>query len=83
MGIPTVVADWVQIGLQIMVFWSAAIAWRRFLQGVLIGHRHATAVAFGTVIRLASGDCGNNAGAADLIARYCRRGTGVDGWRCH
>ncbi|MCO5198362.1 MAG: hypothetical protein M9941_11525 [Anaerolineae bacterium] len=55
MGIPTVVADWVQIGLQIMVFWSAAIAWRRFLQGVLIGHRHTTAVAFGTVIRLASG----------------------------
>jgi progressive ankylosis protein len=30
---PPVVAAWVRPGMQIMTFWTAAIAWRRFLQG--------------------------------------------------
>jgi hypothetical protein len=55
MGVPAEIADWVQVGLKIMVFWSAAIAWRRFLQGVLIKHKRTSAVALGTVIRLVSG----------------------------
>ena len=34
LGTPDAVAEWVQPGMQIMIFWSAAIAWRRFLQDV-------------------------------------------------
>ncbi len=52
MGIPDEVAYWVQIGLRIMLFWSAAIAWRRFLQGVMIRYNQTRKVAWGTVVRL-------------------------------
>jgi hypothetical protein len=52
MGTPEAIAVWVQVGLQIMIFWSAAIAWRRFLQGVLIRHGRPVSVAVGTGIRL-------------------------------
>lgn len=54
MGTPEAIAEWVQVGLQIMIFWSAAIAWRRFLQGVLIRHERTISVAIGTAIRLVS-----------------------------
>ncbi len=49
---PEPIARWVQPGLQIMTLWSAAIAWRRFLQGVLIRFGHTRRVAWGTVVRL-------------------------------
>jgi hypothetical protein len=52
MGIPDEVAYWVRIGLQIMLFWSAAIAWRRFLQGVMIRFNQTRKVAWGTGVRL-------------------------------
>ena len=52
MGIPDEVAYWVRIGLQIMLFWSAAIAWRRFLQGIMIRFDQTRKVAWGTVVRL-------------------------------
>jgi hypothetical protein len=52
MGIPQEVAYWVRIGLRIMLLWSAAIAWRRFLQGVMIRFGHTRKVAWGTVVRL-------------------------------
>lgn len=52
MGIPDAVAYWVRIGLRIMLFWSAAIAWRRFLQGVIIHFGQPRKVAWGTVVRL-------------------------------
>lgn len=52
MGIPAEVAYWVRIGLRIMLFWSAAIAWRRFLQGVMIRFNQTRKVAWGTVVRL-------------------------------
>jgi hypothetical protein len=52
MGIPTEVAYWVRIGLRIMLFWSAAIGWRRFLQGIMIRYGHTKWVAWGTVVRL-------------------------------
>lgn len=54
MGTPAAVAQWVQLGLKIMVFWSAAIAWRRFLQGVMIRFGHTRLVAWGTAVRLLS-----------------------------
>ena len=39
-------------GMQIMIFWSAAIAWRRFLQGVMIHFGQTRKVAWGTAVRL-------------------------------
>ncbi len=49
---PPEVAQWVKPGMQIMIFWSAAIAWRRFLQGVMIHFGQTKKVAWGTAIRL-------------------------------
>lgn len=54
MGTPEEIARWVRPGMQIMSLWSAAIAWRRFLQGVLIQFGYTRRVAWGTVIRLIS-----------------------------
>jgi hypothetical protein len=51
---PEEVARWVRPGLMILALWSAAIAWRRFLQGVMIRFRRTDRVARGTVLRLAS-----------------------------
>ncbi len=52
MAVPEDIAHWVRPGLQIMVPWSAAIGWRRFLQGVLIHFRRTRLVAWGTALRL-------------------------------
>lgn len=52
LGTPDQIAHWVRPGLQIMVFWSAAIAWRRFLQGVLIHFNQPRKMAWGTAVRL-------------------------------
>lgn len=52
LGTPPQVADWVRPGLQIMTFWSAAIAWRRFLQGILIHFNQPGKMAWGTAVRL-------------------------------
>jgi progressive ankylosis protein len=49
---PPVVAAWVRPGMQIMTFWTAAIAWRRFLQGVMIHFGATGLVAWGTAVRL-------------------------------
>ena len=54
LGAPPEVARWVRPGMQIMTFWSAAISWRRFLQGVLIHFGHTRAVGWGTAVRLLS-----------------------------
>lgn len=52
LGVPEAVGEWVRPGMAIMVFWSAAIGWRRFLQGILIRHNHTKLIAWGTAIRL-------------------------------
>ncbi len=49
---PPEVAQWVRPGMQIMTLWSAAIAWRRFLQGVLIHFNQTRQVGYGTAVRL-------------------------------
>ncbi|MCA9971669.1 MAG: hypothetical protein KC425_15700, partial [Anaerolineales bacterium] len=51
---PETVAHWVRPGMQIMVFWTAAIAWRRFLQGIMIRFNQTRKVAWGTAVRLLS-----------------------------
>lgn len=52
LGTPDDVAVWVRPGLRIMTLWSAAIAWRRFLQGVMIHFGETRKVAWGTAVRL-------------------------------
>lgn len=52
MGVEQEVAVWVRPGMRIMTFWSAAIAWRRFLQGVLIRFKQTKKVTYGTALRL-------------------------------
>lgn len=52
LGTPPEIARWVRPGLQILVLWPPAIAWRRFLQGVLIRFERTATLARGTLIRL-------------------------------
>jgi hypothetical protein len=52
LDVPPEIARWVRPGMQIMLFWSAAIAWRRFLQGIMINYNATRQVAWGTVVRL-------------------------------
>jgi len=54
MGVPTDIARWVRPGMALMIPWSAAIGWRRFLQGVLIAGGRTRAIAWGTAIRLST-----------------------------
>lgn len=49
---PQEIIEPARLGLMIMTPWSAAIAYRRFNQGVLIRFGHSEAVATGTIIRL-------------------------------
>jgi hypothetical protein len=51
-GVPPPIAAAAQPGMQIMTFWSAAIGWRRFYQGVLIRHGETRWIGYGTVARL-------------------------------
>lgn len=46
------IATWVRSGMKIMILWSAAIGWRRFLQGVLIHYGYTKRIAWGTAVRL-------------------------------
>jgi hypothetical protein len=52
LGVPEELLKPGQLGLQIMTPWTAAIAWRRLNQGVLIRYGNSRAVAIGTFIRL-------------------------------
>jgi hypothetical protein len=52
MGVEPEIAVWVRPGMRVMTFWSAAIAWRRFLQGVMIRFNQTSKVTWGTAIRL-------------------------------
>ena len=63
MGIPAAIAVAAQPGMKIMVLWSAAIGFRRFLQGVLIRHGKTRWIGYGTAARLIS-----SAGTGILLA---------------
>jgi hypothetical protein len=53
LGAPQEIIEPARIGLQIMLPWTWAIAYRRFNQGVLIRFGHSRTVGVGTLIRLA------------------------------
>ncbi|UYN91799.1 MAG: hypothetical protein KIT70_10625 [Anaerolineales bacterium] len=65
MGVPTSLLAPVKLGLQLMLLWSAAIAWRRFRQGILIRFGQSASVGKGTVVRLLA-----SAGTATLLAVF-------------
>ncbi len=52
MGQPEPIVAAARPAMQIMLFWSAAIAWRRFYQGVLVRAGQTRWVSWGTVVRL-------------------------------
>lgn len=52
MGIPADILDPARTGLQIMLLWTWAIAYRRFNQGILIRFGRSRIVSAGTLIRL-------------------------------
>lgn len=54
LGLPVRVAEAGRGALQAMLLWTAAIGWRRFLQGVLVRYGKAQFVTWGTAIRLAT-----------------------------
>jgi hypothetical protein len=54
MGQPEPIVAMSRPALGIMLFWPAAIGWRRFCQGPLVGHGQTRMVSWGTAIRLTS-----------------------------
>ena len=54
LGLPDAVAGLTHGALAVLLPWPAAIAYRRFRQGLLIRHHQTRRVAAGTVIRLAA-----------------------------
>ncbi len=53
LGVPEEVQEPARMGLMLMTPWTAAIAIRRFQQGVLIRHGHTRFIGLGTALRLA------------------------------
>lgn len=54
MGQPPAIVHAARPAMQILLFWTAAIAWRRFYQGVLVRHGATRLVTWGTAVRLVS-----------------------------
>jgi hypothetical protein len=52
MGLPPAVARLAHEATAMLIFWPAAIGYRRFYQGILVRHHLTRRVAYGTVIRL-------------------------------
>jgi hypothetical protein len=67
MNTPQDLIEPVRLGLKLMVLWSAAIAWRRFNQGILIRNGEARYIGQGTVLRMVG-----SAGMAALLAIFTR-----------
>jgi hypothetical protein len=51
-GIPPDIARETHVATALLLFWPAAIGYRRFYQGILVRHRLPRRVAYGTVVRL-------------------------------
>lgn len=52
LGAPEEIAQWVRPGMQILLFFTAAIGWRRYQQGILINLDEGRRIAQGTGLRL-------------------------------
>lgn len=67
MRVPDSLVEPIRLGMRLMALWSAAIAWRRFRQGVLIRFEQTRLVGHGTVARLLT-----SVGLATLLALASR-----------
>ena len=65
MGQPAPIVHIARPAMQIMLLWTAAIAWRRFFQGVLVRSGQTRRVSWGTAIRLTTA-----VSAASLLASW-------------
>ena len=54
LGMPPAIVAAGRPAYQIMLFWIAAIGWRRFYQGILVRYGRSNRVSYGTAIRLLS-----------------------------
>jgi hypothetical protein len=63
MRVPESLVEPIRLGMRIMIFWSAAIGWRRFRQGVMIRFGQTRFVGQGTIVRLCA-----SAGTAAVLA---------------
>ena len=54
LGMPAPIVAAGRSAMQIMLFWTAAIGWRRFYQGILLQQGQGRLVSFGTAFRLLS-----------------------------
>jgi hypothetical protein len=52
LGMPDPIIDAGRPAMQLMLFWTAAIGWRRFYQGILVRYGYTRRVSYGTAIRL-------------------------------
>ncbi len=57
MGQPAPIVAAARPAMQIMLLWTAAIAWRRFYQGVLVRYGQTRRVSWGTAVRLSTVLC--------------------------
>jgi progressive ankylosis protein len=53
-GLPPDIGRMTHVATSFLLFWPAAIGYRRFYQGILVRHRLPRRVAYGTVVRLAT-----------------------------
>lgn len=53
-GLPHDIARLAHVATTAMIFWPAAIGYRRFYQGILVRHHLTRRVAYGTIVRLVS-----------------------------
>lgn len=65
MHVPQKIVEAARIPMRIMLLWSAAIAWRRSYQGILVGCGQTRMVSWGTAIRLIAAVT-----TATLLARW-------------
>ena len=54
LGLPSPIVAAGRPMLQLMVFFTAAVGWRRFYQGILVRYGHTRRVTYGTAMRLLS-----------------------------
>ena len=52
LGMPRPIVDAGRWPMRLMIFWTAAIGWRRFYQGILVRHGYTSRVSYGTALRL-------------------------------
>ena len=65
MKVPDNLLEPIRLGLKLMIFWSAAIAWRRLMQGILIRNGLTKYIGQGTILRLVG-----SAGTAAALAAF-------------